>query len=49
MSREFIEEIVEHSNLLYRMSVKVDSIRKRFREMNDSDSIRDMKLKTILK
>ena len=49
MSREFIEEIVEHSKLLNRMSVKVDSIRKRFREMNDPDSIRDMKLKTILK
>ena len=49
MSREFIEEIVEHSKLLYRMSVKVDSIRKRFREMNNPDSIRDMKLKTILK
>jgi len=47
MSKEFIEEIVEHSKLLNRMSVKVDSIRKRFREMNDPDSIRDMKLKSL--
>ena len=48
MTKEFIEEIYEHSKLLNKMSTKIDSIQERFREMNSEESIRDMKLKKIL-
>ena len=48
MSKEFIEEIYEHSKILNKINNKVSSIRKRFDEMNSQDAIRDMKLKTIL-
>jgi predicted RNA-binding protein with RPS1 domain len=49
MSREFIEEIYEHAKVLNKINAKVTSIRERFSEMDTQDSIRDMKLKTILK
>ena len=49
MSKEFIEEIYAHTKVLNKISDKVDSIKKRFKEMNTQDSIRDMKLKSILK
>jgi hypothetical protein len=48
MTKEFIEEIYEHSKLLNKMSTKIDSIQERFREMNSEESIRDMKLKKVL-
>jgi hypothetical protein len=47
MSKGFIEEIYEHSKLLNKMSTKIDSIQKRFSEMNSEESIRDMKLKSL--
>ena len=47
--REFIEEIYEHTKVLNKINDKVNSIKKRFTEMNTQDSIRDIKLKTILK
>jgi hypothetical protein len=49
MSKEFIEEIYVHTKVLNKINDKVDSIKKRLKEMNTQDSIRDMKLKTILK
>lgn len=49
MTKEFIEEIYEHAKVLNKINNKVTSIRKRFSEMDTQDSIRDMKLKTILK
>jgi hypothetical protein len=49
MTKEFIEEIYEHARVLNKINNKVTSIRKRFSEMDTQDSIRDMKLKTILK
>ena len=49
MTKEFIEEIYEHAKVLNKINDKVTSIRKRFSEMDTQDSIRDMKLKTILK
>ena len=49
MTKEFIEEIYEHAKVLNKINAKVTSIRKRFSEMDTQDSIRDMKLKTILK
>lgn len=49
MTKEFIEEISEHNKILNKISDKVNSISKRLDEMNTQDSIRDMKLKTILK
>ena len=49
MTKEFIEEIYEHTKVLNKINAKVSQIRKRFDEMNTQDSIRDMKLKTILK
>jgi hypothetical protein len=48
MTKEFIEEIFEHSKNLNKINDKVSSISKRFDEMNSQDSIRDMKLKKIL-
>jgi hypothetical protein len=48
MTKEFIEEIFEHSKILNKINDKVSSIRKRLYEMNNQDAIRDMKLKTIL-
>ena len=47
--REFIEEIYEHTKVLNKINDKVNSIKKRFTEMDTQDSIRDIKLKTILK
>ena len=49
ITKEFIEEIYEHTKVLNKINVKVTSIKKRFAEMNSQDAIRDMKLKTILK
>jgi len=49
MTKEFIEEIYEHARVLNKINNKVTSISKRFSEMDTQDSIRDMKLKTILK
>ena len=48
MSKEFIQEIYEHTKVLNKINVKVTSIKKRFVEMNTQEAIRDMKLKTIL-
>jgi len=47
MTKEFIEEIYELSKSLNKISIDIDSIRKRFNQMNDQDSIRDMKLKSL--
>ena len=49
ITKEFIEEIYKHTKGLNKINVKVTSIKKRFDEMNSQESIRDMKLKTILK
>lgn len=49
MTKEFIEEIYEHNKILIKIGEKVNSINKRLSEMNTQESIRDMKLKTILK
>ena len=49
MPKEFIQEIYEHTKVLNKINDKVDSIKKRFKEMNNQESIRDMKLKSILK
>ena len=49
MTEEFIQEIFEHSKILNKINDKVSSIKKRLYEMNSQDSIRDMKLKTLLK
>ena len=49
ISKEFIKEIYEHTKVLNKINVKIFDIKKRLREMNSQDSIRDMKLKTILK
>ena len=49
MSKEFIQEIYENTKILNKINDKVSQIKKRFAEMNEQDSIRDMKLKTILK
>jgi len=49
MTSEFIQEIFEHTKVLNKINDKVTSIRRRLDEMNNQDSIRDMKLKKILK
>ena len=48
MTKEFIQEIYEHTKVLNKINDKVNSIKKRFTEMNTQDAIRDMKLKSIL-
>ncbi len=48
MTKEFIQEIYEHTKVLNKINAKVNSIKKRFTEMNTQDAIRDMKLKAIL-
>lgn len=48
MTKEFIQEIYEHTKVLNKINAKVNSIKKRFTEMNTQDAIRDMKLKSIL-
>ena len=48
MTKEFIQEIYEHTKVLNKINEKVNSIKKRFTEMNTQDAIRDMKLKSIL-
>jgi hypothetical protein len=48
MTKEFIQEIYEHTKVLNKINDKVSQIRKRFDEMDTQDAIRDMKLKTIL-
>lgn len=49
MALEFIQEIYEHTKILNKINDKVMSISNRLDEMNSQESIRDMKLKTILK
>ena len=49
MTKEFIEEIYEHTKVLNKINDKISSIKNRFNEMNTQDSVRDMKLKAILK
>ena len=49
MPKEFIQEIYEHTKVLNKINVKIFDIKKRLREMNSQDYIRDMKLKSILK
>ena len=49
IAKEFIKEIYEHTKVLNKINDKVNSIKKRFTEMDTQDSIRDIKLKTILK
>ena len=49
MPKEFIKEIYEHTKVLNKINVKIFDIKKRLREMNSQEAIRDMKLETILK
>lgn len=47
-SKEFIQEIYEHTKVINTLNDKVNSIKRRFDEMGKKDYIRDIKLKKIL-